>query len=83
MRQTSVRQLGKLVSMDQELIPEIKGYIGACAREIDDLENSPRFGGDEEAQRLWLGRTDAEEIAKWRRQIELAASSIGHIKARR
>ncbi len=67
---------------DQDVILEATRLVRAYTRAVAELRPQPRFGGDEAAQRFWLGRTDAERIADVERQIALGEAAISDIRAR-
>jgi hypothetical protein len=67
--------------MHAQHIADAGRVIVALEREIADLHAYPKFAGDEDAQRMWLGRTDAERVLYLQDQIHLGWRCVRNLQA--
>jgi hypothetical protein len=55
--------------------------IAVLERELADLHAYPKFAGDQDAQRMWLGRTDAERVLYLQDQVSLGRRCVRNMHA--
>lgn len=67
---------------DLDILAMAVRSVEASERTVEELRNRPRFGGNEEAQRFWFGRTHEERIGELERQISLGVAAIRNMRNR-